>query len=165
MAGTVIGPGTHLESGLRGKDDITIEGRVDGQIVGEGTIILAQGAEVHGDVWGHEVTIGCVLKHKVQANFAVHLLATAEVYGDVTAPRITVEDGAVLEGQVKITRQAPAQQKEQARADDRRSSGSPMRQTPPPARAATKATAAPPARREIPQLPVLGRRAATRRKA
>ena len=54
-----------------------------------------------GTSGGGEVTVGCVLAPQpCNATGAVHLLATAEVYGDIVAPRITVDDGAVLEGQV-----------------------------------------------------------------
>src|SRR5437588_7339256 len=95
---TIIGPGTHIESGVRAKDDVHIHGRVDGPVVGEAAVILAAGAEVGGDVWGAEVTIGCALKHAVHATRSVRLLSTAEVLGDIVAPRIIVDDGAVLEG-------------------------------------------------------------------
>src|SRR5262245_20459510 len=91
---TVIGPGTHLESGLRTKDDLEIHGRVDGAVVGEAAVLLAAGAEVGGDVWGTEVTIGCSLGHNVHATRSVRLLASAEVQGDIVAPRIVVDDGA-----------------------------------------------------------------------
>jgi cytoskeletal protein CcmA (bactofilin family) len=154
MPTTVITAGTHLEGGLRSKDDLHVEGRVDGAIVGEAAVEVAEGAQVGGDVWGREVTIAGVLRQNVHATSAVHLLATAEVYGDIVAPRITVEDGAVLEGNVKITRTAPAQ------LTERRAASSPMRQPLKPA-IVTAAVAA----RAIPELPALGRRVAVRRKA
>ena len=132
---TIIGPSTHIEGGLRGQDDLQIEGRVDGPVVGEAAVSLGAGSQVGGDVWGREVTIAGVLKHDVHASHAVHLLSTAEVYGQIVAPRITVDDGAVLEGQVKITRAIPAQLTEPTIKDERRATRSPMRQiaaSPPP---------------------------------
>ena len=154
MAKTVIAAGTQVEGGLRGKDDLQVDGRVDGAVVGEAAVVVSAGAQVGGGVWGREVTIGCVLRHDVHATHAVHLLSSAEVYGQITAPRITVDDGAVLEGQVKITRVTPAQMNEQS---ERRAPESRMRQI--------AAAAAPPGPRAIPELPALGRRVATRRKA
>jgi cytoskeletal protein CcmA (bactofilin family) len=150
MSNTVIGAGSHIEGGIRAKDDLQVEGRVDGPISAEAKVALLAGAEIGGDVSGSEVTIGCVLKHNVRASQSVHLLATAEVYGEIRAPRIVVDDGAVLEGQVKITRAAPEKK------DERRKTDSPMRQiaAPPPA----------PKERKIPELPALGKRVATRRK-
>jgi cytoskeletal protein CcmA (bactofilin family) len=150
---TIIGPGTQIEGGLRASDDVQVHGKVGGSIVGEAAVLLAAGAVVSGDVTGAEVTIGCALRHAVHASRSVHLLSTAEVYGDVTAPRIVIDDGAVLEGNVKITRlekKAPAEKTEERRKDN-----SPMRQIAAPA----------PRERRIPELPALGRRTATRRKA
>jgi cytoskeletal protein CcmA (bactofilin family) len=146
---TVVGPGTHIEGGLRGRDDLQVLGRVDGSVVGEAAVLVGAGAEVGGDVWGADVTIGCALRHGVHATRSVHLLSTAEVYGEIVAPRIVVDDGAILEGQVRITRAVPAQMKQ----EERRKDSSPMRQI------------AAPKERIIPELPALGRRVATRRRA
>jgi cytoskeletal protein CcmA (bactofilin family) len=149
MSNTSIGAGTHIESGIRSKDDLQIEGRVDGPIAGEAKVVLCAGAQIGGDISGSEVTIGCVLQHNVRASHSVHLLSTAEVYGEIRAPRIVVDDGAILEGQVKITRAAEAK-------EERRKADSPMRQV--------AAAAPPPKERKIPELPALGKRVATRRK-
>jgi cytoskeletal protein CcmA (bactofilin family) len=158
MPKTVIGAGTQIESGLRATDDLQIDGQVDGAVLGEAAVVLSAGAQVGGDVRGREVTIGCVLRHDVHATHAVHLLSTAEVYGLITAPRITVDDGAVLEGQIKITRAAPTQVPAQSQSNERRAPESRMRQI-------AAAAAAPSGPRAIPELPMLGRRVATRRKA
>jgi cytoskeletal protein CcmA (bactofilin family) len=151
MPKTVIAAGTQIEGGLRGTDDLQIDGQVNGAVVGEAAVLLSAGAQVGGDVRGREVTIGCVLNHDVHATQAVHLLASAEVYGQITAPRITVDDGAVLEGQVKITRVTPAREA----VPERRGPESRMRQVAAPQTGP----------RSIPELPMLGRRVATRRKA
>jgi cytoskeletal protein CcmA (bactofilin family) len=153
---TIIGAGTHIESGLRAKDDVQILGRVDGPVVGDASVTLSAGAEVGGDVWGAEVTIGCALKHNVHATRSVRLLSSAEVLGDIVAPRIVVDDGAVLEGKVKITRAVPPHMTE--KKDERRKDNSPMRQIAAP-------SPPPKGERKIPELPALGRRVATRRKA
>ena len=150
---TIIGAGTHIPSGLNAKDDVQVLGRVDGPIVGDGSVTLAAGAQVGGDVWGAEVTIGCALKHNVHATRSVRLLPSAEVLGDIVAPRIVVDDGAVLEGKVKITRVAAPQVQVK---EERRKDSSPMRQIAAPVA---------PKDRKIPELPALGRRVATRRKA
>ncbi len=124
---------------------------------------LSVGARVGGDVSGRQVTIACVLRHNVQATQSIHLLATAEIYGDITAPRITVEDGAVLEGHMRITRSSEAQAQPAQSASDRRATQSPMRQI--AAALAPEAAPTAPLPRVIPELPELGRRVATRRRA
>jgi cytoskeletal protein CcmA (bactofilin family) len=150
MPRTVIGPETRIAGALSGKDELVVEGTVDGTVSGDGAVTIAAGSTVNGDVRGREVVIAGVLRHNVFATQSVRLLATAEVYGDIATPRIAIDEGAVFEGQIRMKAEAPSR--------DRRAADSPMRSNKP-----EPAVAAPVAR-EIPSLPPLGRQTATRRK-
>jgi cytoskeletal protein CcmA (bactofilin family) len=158
MPRTVIGPETRVAGALSGKDELVVEGTVDGAVSGDTSVIIAAGATVNGDVRGREVVVGGVLRHNIQATQSVRLLATAEVYGDITTPRIAIDEGAVFEGSMRM------------KSPERRAANSPMRAAKPepepqpapqpaPAPALAQATS-----REIPSLPALGRQTATRRK-
>jgi cytoskeletal protein CcmA (bactofilin family) len=103
---TVIGPETRIAGALYGKDDLVVEGVVDGPVHGEAHVTIAHGATVNGDVRGREVTLGGALKHNVYGTNLVRLLATAELHGDIHAPRFAVEEGAIFEGQVRMARTA-----------------------------------------------------------
>jgi cytoskeletal protein CcmA (bactofilin family) len=151
MARTVIGPETRVAGALHAKEELLVEGVVDGPVTGEGLVTIAAGSTVNGEVRGREVVIAGALAHSVHGSVAVRLTATAELRGDIHAPRFAVDEGALFEGQVRMGRAAaPA---------ERRAPDSPMRA---PAPAPAPAT---PAVREIPLLPTLGRRAAVRRKS
>lgn len=153
MSRTVIGPETRVHGALHGKDDLLVEGIVEGSVTGEATVTIAAGSTVTGEVRGREVVIAGALGHSVYATHAVRLLATAEVRGDIHAPRMSIDEGALFEGQVRMDRAAPT---------DRRSPDSPMRN------AGGPDVVTPPAvvtTREIPGLPPLGRRPAIRRRS
>src|SRR5437016_4100609 len=104
MPRTVIGPETRVGGGLGGKDDLLIEGTVDGAVSGEATVTVAAGANVGGEVRGRDVVIGGEVRHAVFASGTVRLLATAQVFADITTPRIAIDEGAVFEGQVRMVR-------------------------------------------------------------
>lgn len=108
MPRTVIGPETRVGGALTGKDDLVIEGAVDGPIAGEAAVTLAAGARVGGEVRGRDVIVGGVLNQKVHASGTVRLLATAQVFADITTPRIVIDEGAVFEGQVRMIRAGAA---------------------------------------------------------
>ena len=134
MPRTVVGPETRVGGPLTGKDELVVEGTVDGPITGEGTVTIAAGARVGGEVRGRDVIIGGALHHPVHAAATIRLLATAEVYGDLHAPRIAIDDGAVCEGALHMGRK----------------------------RSRTNANE-PAALREIPSLPGIGKRKLVRR--
>jgi cytoskeletal protein CcmA (bactofilin family) len=141
---TVISSGTRIAGPLFSKDDLTIEGTVEGPISGEGRVVIGTSADVRGEVRGREVTIAGPLKWSVHATVSIRLLDSAEVQGDLSAPRIAIDEGAVFEGQVRMLRNpAPAAIPIEA----------------PPAQAPT----APAAAREIPALAVPGKKALVRR--
>src|SRR5262249_21076222 len=106
MSRTVIGPETRVGGPLRGKDDILVEGAVDGPVEGDATVTIARGARVEGPVHGRDVVVGGTLRHPVIAAASARMLQTAEVYADITAPRIAMDEGAVFEGQMRMGRRA-----------------------------------------------------------
>jgi cytoskeletal protein CcmA (bactofilin family) len=71
------------------------------------------------------VVIGGVVKGDILATGKVVILSTGMVIGNVTAPRLYVEEGVVLHGSCTITEQVPAEEEEQeeARPEASRSSG------------------------------------------
>ncbi len=104
---TVIGPETRIAGPLSGKDDLEIHGTVDGPVRGEASVTIAAGARIGGEVRGRDVIVGGELAHAVFASGTVHLLATAVLTGDIEAPRIAIDEGAVFDGQVRMRRKSP----------------------------------------------------------
>jgi cytoskeletal protein CcmA (bactofilin family) len=104
---TVIGPDTHIAGPLTGKDDLEVHGTVDGPVHGEASVTIAAGARIGGEVRGRDVVIGGELAHAVFATGTVRLLATAVLTGDLEAPRVAIDDGAIFEGQIRMRKKAP----------------------------------------------------------
>jgi cytoskeletal protein CcmA (bactofilin family) len=159
MPPTVIGAGSRVLGGLTSTEDVVIEGIVDGPVSSEGSVTLAEGSTVNGEVRGSKVVLAGVHHQGVYASHGVRLLATAELHGDVHAPRFVVDEGALFEGQVRMKRpatEAPPSPPPSP-SGERRSPSSPMR-------GLAAAPAAPiSADRAIPELPALGRRKLVRR--
>jgi cytoskeletal protein CcmA (bactofilin family) len=98
-----IGPSIHVKGELMGNEDLVIEGRVEGIVrlrdhhltVGKSATILAtleaKSIRVEGNVQGD-----------VQASERVELATGSSVVGDVTAPRVSIADGARFKGSVDM---------------------------------------------------------------
>ena len=108
---TLIGPQTRIAGPLSGTDDLEVHGIVDGPVDGGASVTIAAGARIGGEVRGRDVIVGGELAHAVFATGTVRLLATAVMTGDIEAPRIAIDEGAVFDGQIrmrkKITSPAP----------------------------------------------------------
>jgi cytoskeletal protein CcmA (bactofilin family) len=154
MSRTVIGPGTRVAGALHGKDDLLVEGTVDGPVTGEAQVTIAQGAVVKGIVRGRDVVLAGKLDYDLIGTATARLAATAELNGNIEAPRVAIDEGAVFEGQVRMKRTAVAP--------------APPAPAPAPAPAPVAGAPAPAPKsgpREIPLLPEIGKRKLTRRDA
>ena len=148
---TVIGPETRIAGPLSGKDDLEVHGTVEGPVHGEAGVTIAAGARIGGEVRGRDVVVGGELAHPVIATGTVRLLATAVVTGDIEAPRLAIDEGAVFDGQIRMRKKAAA----------------PSTTVTPPTTTAVAVPAAPvkplPATRAIPELATPGRKALIRK--
>jgi cytoskeletal protein CcmA (bactofilin family) len=93
----VIGPESVFKGELSSQGTVRIDGRFEGNIAADCVIIGETGAVV-GDVASKALIAGGKLTGNVRASDSVEIQPKGEVYGDVTATRLAVAEGAVFEG-------------------------------------------------------------------
>ena len=103
---TTIGASLHINGEVTSQEDITIHGRVKGQIrMQEGGLLVAPSGSVDADVEGARVTIQGTLAGNVAAAERIELTPTADVSGTLTTCAIMMHDGATFNGLIDIDRQ------------------------------------------------------------
>jgi cytoskeletal protein CcmA (bactofilin family) len=96
----LLGAGAEFEGTLVFQGRIRIEGRFRGQIRSEDVLILGPSADVEASVQvGALIVRGGTLRGDVRARQLVEIYAPARVHGDIEAPQVYLEKGAVFEGQ------------------------------------------------------------------
>ena len=103
----VIGPSIHIDGDLRGEEDLLIEGEVNGtvQLNNNGLTIGAQG-KVRADVYAHSIYVEGVMEGDLYGTERVHIRKSAQVRGNITSPRVSLEDGAKFKGSIEMDPQA-----------------------------------------------------------
>jgi cytoskeletal protein CcmA (bactofilin family) len=91
-----ISSGLSIVGKIVGHGAVTIFGHVEGELHAS-TVVIAEGAEVAGDVVAEELTIGGRVKGTIHAN-RVKLNSTAVVEGDILHRSLVVEENARFEG-------------------------------------------------------------------
>jgi cytoskeletal protein CcmA (bactofilin family) len=91
-----ISSGLSIVGKIVGHGAVTIFGHVEGELHAS-TVVIAEGAEVVGDVVAEELTIGGRVKGTIHAN-RVKLNSTAVVDGDILHRSLVVEEDARFEG-------------------------------------------------------------------
>jgi cytoskeletal protein CcmA (bactofilin family) len=98
---TVIGRGVKVRGTITGDSDLTIEGHVDGGVEVTGDVTIEAGALVGASVTGKLVVVRGAVKGDLSGADAVRLEEGARVVGDVRAPRIGIDKGALVRGHVQ----------------------------------------------------------------
>ena len=100
--GTVIARPTTIEGRVFGTGEMLVDGAVKGAIEGSAKIRIARDGIVEASVHGRTVSVAGTITGDISADERIELEPTASVNGNITAPRILIQDGASFEGQVNM---------------------------------------------------------------
>jgi cytoskeletal protein CcmA (bactofilin family) len=103
----MIAAGTTVRGQLSGDEDLTVEGRIEGSVRLTKNLSVAPGATLVAEVEARAIGVGGNITGNVKAGEALALEASAVVVGDITTPRLIIEDGAKYKGRVTMNVDIP----------------------------------------------------------
>lgn len=103
----IIGPSIQLDGDLRGQEDLLIEGDVSGTIqLRNNSLTVGSQGKVKADVYAKEIVVEGLVEGDLFASDRVAVRKTAQVRGNITAPRVVLEEGARLKGSIEMDAEA-----------------------------------------------------------
>jgi cytoskeletal protein CcmA (bactofilin family) len=98
-----IGPSIHIKGEISAQEPLTIAGHVTGTIDVSGhPLVVTDSAQVAADIIAHTIVIGGTVNGHLTADGRVVLHKTATFEGNLSAPSVSVDDGATLQGRLEI---------------------------------------------------------------
>ena len=105
--GAVIGPSIHIDGDLRGEEDLLIEGEVNGTVqLKNNSLTIGPQGKIRADVYAHSIYVDGYIEGDLYGSERVHIRKSAQVRGNVTSPRVSLEDGAKFKGSIEMDPQA-----------------------------------------------------------
>ncbi|MCP3943963.1 MAG: polymer-forming cytoskeletal protein [Desulfobacteraceae bacterium] len=98
---TVLGHDSEFEGDMKFFGTITIKGSFKGHISGEGTIIVEKNGNLISDVHATYISVHGQIHGQVSAENKIHIFSSGIIYGDIKAPDIQIEKGALIKGNCK----------------------------------------------------------------
>lgn len=99
----VIGRSIRIDGDLRGEEDLRIEGDVNGTIqLRNNTLTIGSEGKISADVYANSVTVDGTVKGDLFGSESVSIRKNAQVHGNITAPRVSLEDGAKFKGSIEM---------------------------------------------------------------
>lgn len=103
----VIGRSIRINGDLRGEEDLKIEGDVSGTVeLKKGNLTIGKEGKVKADVYAKAIMVDGTMEGDLYASERVNIRAQAHVRGNVTAPRVGIEDGAKFKGSIEMDQAA-----------------------------------------------------------
>ena len=102
---TTIGASLVINGQVTSREDITIHGRVKGEISMEaGALLVAPTAKVDARVRATRLMVHGTMAGDIAAAERVELTDTASVSGTLLAPAVVMRDGAFFKGAIAVER-------------------------------------------------------------
>jgi cytoskeletal protein CcmA (bactofilin family) len=106
-----IGPSIQLDGDLRGQEDLYVEGEVNGTIhLRNNTLTVGAQGKVKANVFANEVIVEGYVEGDVYGAERVVVRKSAEIRGNVTSPRVSLEEGARFKGSIEMDSEAVERQ-------------------------------------------------------
>jgi len=104
-----IGSSLEIKGIITGKEDLQIDGKVDGPISLQGQrLTVGRTGQVSSEVAAREIIVHGNLTGNLVARDRVEIKRDASVTGDIATARIGIEDGAHFKGRIEIDRAKPS---------------------------------------------------------
>ena len=99
----MIGPSIVIKGTVSGDEDLLVHGRVEGSIdLGAHEVSVGESGRVTADINAKVVKIDGEVTGDITGNEKVVISKSGNVRGNIVAPRVTLEDGAVFKGSIDM---------------------------------------------------------------
>jgi cytoskeletal protein CcmA (bactofilin family) len=99
----MIGKTIHVKGDLMGEEDLLIEGYVDGKIqLRQHNVTIGKNGHVNADIYGNTISIEGDVKGNLFGEDQLILRKSSKVRGNITAPRVILEDGSNFKGSIDM---------------------------------------------------------------
>ena len=88
---------------IKFSEELTFDGKIDGEIQTNGTLHLGDNATIKGQVYAGSVVVRGKINGNITAKERIAIKANTELFGNVRAARLVIEEGATFVGQSDIS--------------------------------------------------------------
>jgi len=114
---TTIGRSLVIKGEISASEPLYIDGKIEGSLhVSDQRVTVGRYGSVTANISAKEVVIMGSVKGNIQCTDRLDIRSEGSLIGDVVSQRISVEDGAVLKGNVEVRTASQKQDKPQTQA-------------------------------------------------
>jgi cytoskeletal protein CcmA (bactofilin family) len=100
---TIIGKDSEFKGTVSSAAGLRIDGRMEGQVLNSGDVIIGDSAEVTADVKGRNVIVSGLIRGNIEAICKIEITSTGRVEGDIKTGVLIVSEGGKFSGKSDMT--------------------------------------------------------------
>ena len=109
--GTVVGANVKLSGTLQDVNDIAIHGSIEGEVISEKNVLIAETASVKGPVSAQIITVAGKVNGSITAWQKIEILPTGKVQGNITTRELIIRSGAIFNGRSRMMKDLKKEEK------------------------------------------------------
>jgi len=98
----VLNSDVELKGTLKFSGEMTFDGKLDGDINSEGSLNLGDNAVLKGNINVNTVVVRGKINGNVVAREKIEIKAKTEMFGDIRAPKLVIEEGVTFVGKSEV---------------------------------------------------------------
>ncbi len=98
----VLGSDVEIKGNIKFTGELTFDGKLDGEVHTEGTLHLGDGAVINGNITAQSVIVRGKVNGNITAKEKIEIKAKAELFGDIRATKLTIEEGVTFVGKTEV---------------------------------------------------------------
>jgi cytoskeletal protein CcmA (bactofilin family) len=98
----VLNSDVEIKGTLKFAGELNFDGKLDGEINSDGTLNLGDNAVIKGNINVHSVVVRGKINGNVTAKDKIDVKAKTELFGDIRAAKLVIEEGVTFVGKSEV---------------------------------------------------------------
>src|SRR5258708_2394399 len=98
----VLTSDVEIKGNLKFSGELTFDGKLEGEIQTDGVLNLGDSAVINGNISAQSVIVRGKVTGNIHAKEKIEIKAKTELFGDIRATKLTVEEGVTFVGKTEV---------------------------------------------------------------
>jgi cytoskeletal protein CcmA (bactofilin family) len=98
----VLSSDVEIKGNLKFSGELTLEGKLEGEVSTDGILHLGESGVVNGNLSVSSIVVRGKINGNVNAKDKIEIKSKAEIFGDVRAAKLVIEEGVTFVGKTEV---------------------------------------------------------------
>ena len=98
----VLNSDVEIKGNIKFSGELTLDGKLDGEIHTDGTLQLGESAVINGNINAQSVVVRGKVHGNITAKEKIEVKSKAELFGDIRASKLVIEEGVTFVGKTEV---------------------------------------------------------------